>query len=129
MSRHGLIALVVALVFALSPVAGVAADKQITDVKELAGSWQGWVNSQLSGSERVLMTIKPDGSYQSSSTTQGGTLTVGQYYLDGGKLRYRSSRTQGTAVVSEDKGKTTLTLKPEGSYNQNTGPATYERVK
>jgi hypothetical protein len=107
----------------------VAADKQITDVKELAGSWQGWVNSQLSGSERVLMTIKADGSYQSSSSRDGGTLTVGQYYLDGGKLKYRSSRTAGSAVVSEDKGQTTLTLKPEGSYNQNTGPATYERVK
>jgi hypothetical protein len=55
-----LIALVVALVFALSPVAGLAADKQIADIKELAGTWQGWVNSQLSGSERVLMTIKAD---------------------------------------------------------------------
>jgi hypothetical protein len=129
MSRHGVIALVVALVFALSPVAGLAADKQITDVKELAGTWQGWVNSQLAGSERVLMTIKADGSYQSSSNRDGGTLTVGKYYMDGGKLKYRSSRTEGTAVVSEDKGKTTLTLKPEGSYNQNTGPATYERVR
>jgi hypothetical protein len=75
------------------------------------------------------MTIKADGSYQSSSSRDGGTLTVGKYYLDGGKLKYQSSRTVGTAVVSEDKGKTTLTLKPEGSYNQNTGPATYERVK
>jgi hypothetical protein len=56
-------------------------------------------------------------------------LTVGKYNLDGGKLKYRSSRTEGTAVVSEDKGKTTLTLKPEGSYNQKTGPATYERTK
>ena len=62
MSRHGLITLVVALVFALSPVLGRAADKQIADVKELAGTWQGWVNSQLAGSERVLMTIKADGS-------------------------------------------------------------------
>ena len=129
MSRHGVIALVVALVFAVSPVASPAADKQITDVKELAGTWQGWVNSQLAGSERVLMTIKPDGSYQSSSTTQGGTLTIGHYYLDGGKLQYRSSRTQGTAVVSEDKGKTTLTIKPEGPANANTGPAVYERMK
>ena len=129
MSRHGLTVLVVALVFALSPVAGRAADKQIVDVKELAGTWQGWVNSQLAGSERVLMTIKADGSYQSSTTRDGGTLTVGKYYLDGGKLKYRSSRTEGTAVVSEDKGKTTLTLKPEGSFNQDTGPAVYERMR
>jgi len=116
MSRHGLIALVVALVFALSPVACVAADKQITDVKELAGTWQGWVNSQLAGSERVLMTIKPDGSYQSSSGRDGGTLTVGKYYLDGGKLNYRSSRTEGTAVVSEDK--PPLTLKTRRQLQQ-----------
>lgn len=75
------------------------------------------------------MTIKANGSYQSSSTRDGGTLTVAKYYLYGGKLKYRLSRTEGTAVVSENKGKTTLTLKPEASYNQNTGPATYERTK
>ena len=87
------------------------------------------MTSQLAGSERVLMTIKEDGSYQSSTTRDGGTLTVGKYFLEGGPLRYKSSRTQGTAVVSEDKGKTTLTLAPEGSFNPVTGPATYERVK
>jgi hypothetical protein len=129
MSSHGLIAVFIALVFAASPLAAVAAEKQITDIKQLAGTWQGWVTSQLSGSERVLMTIKEDGSYQSSTTRDGGTLTVGKYYLQGGKVRYKSSRTEGTAVVSEDKGKTTLTLSPEGSFNPVTGPATYERVK
>jgi hypothetical protein len=95
----------------------------------IAGAWQGWVNSQIAGSDRVLITITPDGRYQSSSSRDGGTLSVGQYYLDGGKLRYRSSRTEGTAVVSEDKGKTTLTIKPEGSANADTGPAVYERMK
>jgi hypothetical protein len=129
MSSRGLITLLVALVFAVSPLAAVAAEKQITDIKQLAGTWQGWVTSQLSGSERVLMTVKEDGSYQSSTTRDGGTLTVGKYYLQGGKVRYKSSRTEGTAVVSEDKGKTTLTLSPEGSFNPVTGPATYERVK
>ena len=80
--------------FAVSPVAIQAADKQITDIKQLAGTWQGWVTSQLSGSERVLMTIKEDGSYQSSTTRDGGTLTVGKYCLEGGKVRYKSSRTK-----------------------------------
>ena len=108
MSSRGLITLLVALVFAVSPLAAVAAEKQITDIKQLAGTWQGWVTTQLSGSERVLMTIKEDGTYQSSTTRDGGTLTVGKYYLQGGKVRYKSSRTEGTAVVSEDKGKTTL---------------------
>jgi hypothetical protein len=106
-----------------------AVEKQITDIKQLAGTWQGWVNSQLSGSERVLMTVKQDGTYQATTTRDGGTLTVGQYYLQGGKVRYKSSRSEGTVVISEDKGKTTLTLTPEGSFNPVTGPATYEKVK
>ncbi|PYN35495.1 MAG: hypothetical protein DME01_11155 [Candidatus Rokuibacteriota bacterium] len=119
----------IALVFAVSPLAAIAAEKQITDIKQLAGTWQGWVTSQLSGSERVLMTVKEDGSYQSSTTRDGGTLTVGKYYLQGGKVRYKSSRSEGTVVISEDKGKTTMILAPEGSFNPVTGPATYERVK
>jgi hypothetical protein len=129
MGRYRSIVLMMTLAFAVSPVVALAADKQITDVKELAGTWQGWAKSQLAGDERVVMTIKPDGSYQASTRVEGGTLTVGKYYLEGGKLKYRSSRTEGTAVVSEDKGKTFLTIKPEGSHNANTGPAVYERLK
>jgi hypothetical protein len=129
MSSRSLIALFYVLAFAVSPGVVLADDKQITDIKQLAGTWQGWVTSQLSGSERVLMTIKEDGSYQSATTRDGGTLTVGRYFLEGGKVRYKSSRTQGTAVISEDKGKTTLTLAPEGSFNPVTGPAVYERIK
>ena len=129
MSSRCLLAVVIALVFAVSPLAAIAAEKQITDIKQLAGTWQGWVTSQLSGSERVLMTVKDDGSYQSSTTRDGGTLTVGKYYLQGGKVRYKSSRSVGTVVISEDKGKTTMILAPEGSFNPVTGPATYERVK
>jgi hypothetical protein len=64
-----------------------------------------------------------------STTRDDGTLTVGKYFLEGGKVRYKSSRTQGTAVVSEDKDKTILTLAPEGSFNPVTGPAVYERVQ
>ena len=87
------------------------------------------MNSQLSGSERVRMTVKADGSYQATTTRDGGTLTVVQYYLQGGKVRYKSSRSEGTVVISEDKGKTTLTLSPESSFNPVTGSATYEKVK
>jgi hypothetical protein len=129
MSSRRLITVIVVLALAASPLASLAAEKQITDIKQLAGTWQGWVNSQLSGSERVLMTVKADGSYQATTTLDGGTLTVGQYYLQGGKVRYKSSRSEGTVVISEDKGKTTLTLSPEGSFNPVTGPATYEKVK
>lgn len=129
MSWRGLIVVLVVLVLALGPLVTLAAEKRITDIKQLAGTWQGWVDSQLEGSGRVIMTVKEDGSYQSATEGRGGTLTVGQYYLEGGKVKYRSSRTQGSVVISEDKGKTIMTLTPEGSYNPVTGPATFERAK
>jgi len=118
---------------ALSPLDGLAGEKQIVDVKELAGSWRGWVN-EVPGDEWAMMTVSADGSYKAS--TISGT-TVGRFYLQAGKLRYRSSRTTplampsaevlGTASVSEDKGKTVLTLMPEEP--NYLGRAEYERVK
>src|SRR6058998_4374752 len=83
------LALVVAAVFAMSPLDGVAGEKQIVDVKELAGSWRGWVN-EVPGDEWATMNVSPDGSYK-ASTISGST--VGKLYLQAGKLRYRSSRT------------------------------------
>ena len=112
---------------------GVAEEKQIGDVEELAGSWRGWVN-EVPGDEWATMNVSADGSY--IATTISGS-TVGTFYLQGGKLKYRSRRTTplampsaevlGTARVSEDQGKTILTLMPEDpSY---LGSAEYERVK
>ena len=126
-------ALLLAAVLALSPLDGLAGEKQIVDVKELAGSWRGWVN-EVPGDEWATMTVSADGSYKASTIT--GT-TVGKFYLQAGKLRYRSSRTTplampsaevlGTASVSEDNGKTVLTLMPEDP--NYLGSAEYERVK
>jgi hypothetical protein len=119
------LALLLAAMFALSPLYGVAAEKQIRDVKELAGSWRGWVTGEQ-GQERATMNVQADGRYK-ASTTRGST-SEGQFYLQDGKLLYRSSRTTGTASLSEDKGKTTLTVMPENP-NYRTGRAEYERVK
>src|SRR5215813_13724655 len=120
-------------VFALSPLDGVAEEKQIVDVKELAGSWRGWV-ADVPGDEWATMNVSADGSFKAS--TINGTI-VGKFYLQAGKLRYRSIRTTpaampsaavlGTASVSEDKDKTTLMLMPdEPNY---LGKAEYERVQ
>jgi hypothetical protein len=117
------LALVVAAVFAMSPLDGVAGEKQVVDVKELAGSWRGWVTAEM-GDERATMTVQTDGSYK-ASTTRGST-SEGQFYLQDGKLRYRSTRTTGTARLSEDEGKTILTVMPEDTTY---GRAEYERVK
>src|ERR1700704_4102188 len=120
--RHSL-ALLLAAAFALSPLHGVAGEKKVVDVKELAGSWRGWVTAE-SGQERATMNVQADGSYK-ASTTRGST-SEGQFYLQDGKLRYRSSRTTGTARLSEDQGKTTLAVMPEDpSY----GKAEYELIK
>ena len=126
-------ALLLAAVFALSTLDGVAEEKQIVDVKELAGRWRGWV-TEVAGDEWATMNVSADGSYKAS--TISGTI-VGKFYLQAGKLRYRSSRTTplampsaevlGTASVSQDNGKTVLTLMPEDP--NYLGRAEYERVK
>jgi hypothetical protein len=117
--------LFLAAVFALSPLEGIAADKQVKDVKELAGNWRGWVSGEQ-GDERANMTVSADGSYK-ASTVRGST-SEGQFYLQDGKLLYRSSRTTGTAKLSEDRGTVTLTVTPEDP-NYRTGTGKYERIK
>jgi hypothetical protein len=72
------------------------------------------------------MTVKEDGSYEAS--TQFGTLTVGKYSLEDGKLRYRSTLSVGTATISEERGRTFLTVIPEG-LKPITGKTVYERIK
>jgi hypothetical protein len=126
-------ALLLAAVFALSTLDGVAEEKQIVDVKQLAGSWRGWV-AEVAGDEWATMNVSADGSYKASTMS---VTTVGKFYLQDGKLRYRSKRTTplampsaevlGTASVSEDNGKTVLTLMPEDP--NYLGKAEYERVK
>jgi hypothetical protein len=120
-----LLAALVAMAFVVSPLVGGAADKQVTDVKELAGSWQGWVTLGT-GQARATMNVKDDGAYEAS--TQTGTLTRGNFYIDGGNLRYRSSRSSGTVRLVEDRGKVRLVLVPEGPH-YDTGPTEYERMR
>jgi len=117
------LALLLAGVFALSPLDGAAGEKQIVDVKELAGSWRGWVTGEQ-GQERATMMVSADGSYKASTTR--GLTSEGKFFLQDGRLRYRSSRTTGTASLFEDQGKTTLTVTPEDSTY---GRADYERVR
>jgi hypothetical protein len=130
---RALLALLLASLFALSPHEGIAEEKQIADVKELAGSWQGWVRTEF-GRERATMVVQEDGTYKASTTR--GTLTEGMFYLRDGKLRYRSTRTTGTASLSVGHGKTILTVMPTGGPTgtpldptADTGRSEYERVK
>ena len=117
--------LLLTVAFATLPLQGFAADKQLKDIKELAGNWQGWVTAEV-GDERATMIVQADGTYKASTTR--GTEAEGQFYLQDGKLLYRSSRTMGTARLTEESGKTTITITPnDPSYR--TGSARYELVK
>jgi hypothetical protein len=115
-----------AVLFALYPLHGLAGEKQVTDVKELAGSWRGWVVTEDQGDQRATMNVSADGSYKASTIT--GSTTEGQFYLQNGKLLYRSSRTTGKATLTEDRGRTTLSVIPDDP-NYRTGTGNYERVK
>src|SRR5262245_16664176 len=95
-SLWALLALLLAAVFTLSPLDGIAEEKQIVDVKELAGRWRGWV-AEVAGDEWATMSVSADGSYKASATS---TTTVGKFYLEAGKLRYRSGRTTPAAMPS-----------------------------
>jgi hypothetical protein len=117
--------LLLAAIFALSPLDGITEEKQIADVKELAGTWQGWVRA-ASGQERATMVVEADGTYKASTTR--GTLSMGQFFLRDGKLRYRSTRTTGTASFSEDQGSTVLMVMPEDPTS-DTGRTEFKRVK
>jgi hypothetical protein len=117
--------LLLVVVVTLSPLDGFAGETQIGDVKELEGSWQGWLTREQ-GRERALMIVIADGSYR--ATTTAGSSTEGKFYLQDGKLLYRSSRTTGTASLSEDQDKTMLTMTP-GEPTYGAGRAEYERVK
>ena len=72
------------------------------------------------------MFISADGSYRSLTTH--GASTEGKFYLQDGKLLYRSSRTTGTASLSEDQGKTVLTVLP-GDPKYGAGSAEYQRIE
>jgi len=119
------LALLLAVVVALSPLDGVAGEKQIVDIKELAGSWQGWVTRE-GGQDRATLIVSADGSYR--ALTARGAITEGKFYLQDGQLKYRSSRTTGAASLSEGQGKIVLTVMP-ADPKYHTGKAEYERVQ
>src|SRR5262249_21390896 len=62
-------------------MAVAAGEIQITEIKALAGTWQGWVTYQF-GQKRALMIVKEDGSYEASTTR--GAQAIGKFYLRDG---------------------------------------------
>ena len=99
-------------------------EKSVTDVKYLAGTWQGYPYDRVTGKRgRKLVTIavKEDGSYEAS----GAIIVQGSLRVDGGKVLFQSSRASGTVILSEDKGQETMKF----SFENGNPAGEYDRVK
>jgi len=100
--------IVVAVVFILAAIAAAQAEKPITDVKMLAGTWNGWYNPLRGGAPvRANTVIKDDGSF--SFHPSGMNSTTGSITLADGKARYQASvGDPGTVVIIDKDGKDVL---------------------
>ena len=106
-----------------------AVTKEVSDIKELAGTWRGWVAAELPS--QVTIMIREDGSYEGAS--RSGSRTVGRFFLDSGKVRYQSSRSAGAATLFDDNGRLFLIVVPDGTdamglTRSGTGRTELERV-
>ena len=109
---------------AISRSSGWIAANNMSRVRGASGARPNIARQCFVAHNVSVMVVQADGKYKASTTR--GTTTEGQFYLQDGKLRYRSSRTTGTAKLSEDKGKTTLTVIAD---NPDYGKAEYERIR
>jgi hypothetical protein len=113
------IALVIALAIGLGGCASAAPSGTpvaITDVKQLAGHWTGWVfRPQVTGS--TVTTIRPDGTFTAATNYAGTTDVYGTISVKDGKARYQTTLQQqggvpvtpsGTVQLYESGGKRTL---------------------
>jgi len=101
MVRH--VALVIILAIGIGACATGATSETpvaITDVKQLAGHWTGWVfRPQVSGS--TVTTVRPDGTFTASTNYAGITDVYGTISVQNGKARYQTTvQQQGGIPIS-----------------------------
>jgi hypothetical protein len=115
----------------LTPVA-------ITDLKTVAGKWEGlgqgpWAGSVLGGhtADWVELTINADGTYEARSHREIGVLrTTGTLTLSDNVMHWKSDRSRGVmSLVADQSGARTLRLKGEltsggGTLSAELKPAT-----
>jgi len=117
------VALLIAAVFSLSRLMELP-ERSKSLTSRARGSWRGWVTGEQ-GDERATMIVSADGSYK-ASTTSGSTTEVRSIFKTQAAISLVAN--DRTASLSEDKGKTVLSVKPEDP-NYRTGTGEYERVK
>ncbi len=115
-----LIVLSAVILFGPTPLPAVAGNITVTDVKELAGRWDGFERgSQVT----TTLTVRDDGNY----TAVGHGVNEGRMQLVEGRLLYDSALSSGTLRLEERDGKQFLIL--SGTRKRGGFPVTGEYVR
>jgi hypothetical protein len=92
---------------------GLGTPVAITDVKMVAGRWQGLMSPET-GRERddfVEVRLGEDRTYEAKTSRTIGVMDArGSYQLSDGKLLFRGQRSTGTATLWEKDGSRVLTV-------------------
>jgi hypothetical protein len=89
----------------------------IEDVRQLAGEWEGWIGSVLTG-----IVIKEDGSYEGFGAE--GRPVAGRIVVKDGKASYKSNLAEGSVFLYQQGGKSSLRF-----VTSSGGIAEAQRVK
>ena len=111
-------------VLLLAGCATIGPPRQVNDVRELAGRWQGWSTF----GDSVSVVIREDGRFEVTLTEPGNARShyiPGRLRLDGGVLTLSSGGTDiGTLTLHEADGK--RVLKGDGARARDGAPYTVE---
>ena len=96
--------LFVVIAFASTPL--LAGNLTVTDVKELAGNWEGYLRSDYNQQTAVKWTVRQDGTF----TSVGQSVSEGKIQLVNGRLMYETTLSKGTLSLEDRRGKQILNV-------------------
>jgi len=105
------------LLVALTTAPALAESLTVSNVRELAGTWEGYPRDNSGTSTTpTTWTIREDGTYTSVWTIN----TQGKIQLVNGKVIYESGLTSGTLALEQRGGKQLLLLTGKSKTNNQT---------
>jgi len=88
------------------PTSLLAGNLTVTDVKELAGSWEGFLRADYNQQTAVRWTVREDGTF----TSVGQSVSEGKIKLVDGRLMYETTLSKGTLSLEDRRGKQILNV-------------------
>ena len=99
---HGIVmALLVAGVIAGCASSGTVKQLTPADAASLAGTWQGLISPPAGSNQQATLTVKPDGTYQTSG---GAFLSTGKLEIVGGHVQFVSTGGTGGLAAGQRSG-------------------------